>query len=83
MKLTKKENQQILSQYKKWEEAGNKMTTYFCNHCKKQISTKQPNKKMTGSEGYWDSVTICLECGKLNFVIVYPNGKTKSKEINL
>ena len=62
---------------KQWKENGNKVTFYICKHCKRKIETGQPTLKLCSSKGYWDSVTECPVCKKLNFVCVYPNGKTK------
>lgn len=61
-----------------WVSEGRKLTTYDCNHCGKKIKTPQPEKKQVSGKGYWDSCKTCSECGKLNFVAVYPNGKTNS-----
>jgi len=57
---------------------GGKMTQYTCNHCEKKIPTIQPDEKLVSAKGYWDSVTTCPECGELNFVCVWTDGKTKS-----
>jgi len=62
----------------RWKSNGGKTTFYTCNHCKQQIETRQPTKDLVSSKGYWDSVTSCSKCDGLNFVKVYPSGKTKS-----
>jgi len=64
-----------------WVLRGKRIGTYKCNHCKKSIPCRIPNKEDVASKGYWDSATICLECGECNFVTEYPNGKTKSVKI--
>lgn len=61
-----------------WLKKGNKVCSYGCNHCGKMINTKRPTKDMVSEKGYWDSLTICVECGKANYIRVYPSGKTKS-----
>lgn len=79
--LTKAQKKQVMEMYADWVKRGKKLTTYFCNHCKYFIVTNQPAKNDVGSKGYWDSATECLNCGKLNFVVTYPNGKTLSKAL--
>jgi len=61
-----------------WAVNGKKIGTYKCNHCEKKIPCRIPDKKDVSSKGYWDSATICIECGHLNFVKEYPSGKTVS-----
>lgn len=60
-----------------WAMQGKKIGSYKCNHCKKDIPCRIPNEEDVSSKGYWDSTAICLECGELNFVAKYPNGKTR------
>jgi hypothetical protein len=59
-----------------WAISGKKLGVYKCKHCKNDIPCRIPDKKDVSSKGFWDSTTICLECGNLNFVKEYPNGKT-------
>jgi len=66
----------------KWVIEGKRIGTYKCNHCKNKIPCRIPDEKDVSSKGFWDSTTICLECGGLNFVREYPSGKTTSKKIN-
>lgn len=70
-----------LMQLIRWATRGGKLGTYFCNHCKKDIPCRIPDKKDVSEKGYWDSATTCLECGKHNFVAEYPSGKTTSKKL--
>lgn len=69
--------------HKNWLKRGKRLTTYHCNHCNDDIITTRPQKSDTGSKGYWDSATICYECGGMNFVAVWPDGKTKSVKMNV
>lgn len=62
-----------------WKKRGGKITSYSCGHCKKPILTPRPKKADCGPKGFWHSMKICPECGKLNFVAVYPSGKTEVK----
>lgn len=55
---------------------GSKLTKYECQHCKKKVDTLVPERNEVGIRGYWDSATICIECGKMNFLVTYPTGKT-------
>lgn len=66
---------------KDWKSNGHKTTAYVCKHCNKHIETAEPDKDMCNDRGFWDSVKICIHCNKLNFVVVYPTGKTKAIKI--
>ncbi len=66
---------------KKWKAGGKKTTFYTCQHCHKKIETPQPTKDSVSSKGYWDSAETCVECRELNFVCVWPNGKTISDKL--
>lgn len=59
-------------------ENGGKLCAYECNHCHFKCPTVQPTKDLVSSKGYWDSATTCINCYSLNFVKVYPSGKTES-----
>ena len=50
--------------------------------CTKKIETPQPTLQMCSSKGFWDSLTQCPKCKKLNFVCVYPSGKTTVKRLD-
>lgn len=67
---------------KKWVESGGKVAIYECQFCHKENETQRPQKNMVSRKGYWDSVKICFECSRLNFVKVYPNGKTIAIKLN-
>ena len=66
----------------RWKEDGHKVTKYQCNGCKKMIDECQPDKDSVSGKGYWDSATICVECGYINFVQTFPNGKTISIDLD-
>ena len=81
-KLNRKELVEVNEQYLvNWRKDGGRVTTYICGHCKKSIRTPQPKKADCGPKGFWDSLELCTECGKLNFVAVYPSGKTEVKKL--
>lgn len=77
MSLTKTQLRKIDAMHGAWVEAGHKLASYQCPHCKKMVLTRQPEKSMVSEKGYWDSARECLHCGGLSFVCVYPSGKTK------
>lgn len=83
--MTKKEllelRQSVMERIYRWIAKGGKVGTYKCNHCKNKIPVCIPSEKDVSSKGFWDSATICVECGKMNFVCEYPSGKTLSKII--
>lgn len=73
--------EQMVSLYAKLVQNGWKFTAYRCNHCRHLIPEKCPTKPgQTGSKGYWDSMTQCVSCGRLNFVFVWPSGRTVSRK---
>lgn len=57
----------------RWKKSGGKTTHYTCQHCRREIETRQPKP----GDQAWDSMTRCTECGELNFVVVYPDGTTR------
>jgi len=61
----------------KWKKIGGKTTFYTCKHCSKKIETRIPTVDLCSNKGYWDNATTCLECGELNFICVYPSGRTR------
>lgn len=63
--------------------SGSKLTSFQCQHCMEFSSTVQPKKSDVGSKGFWDSARQCIFCGKLNFVCVYPSGKTSVTKMNV
>ncbi len=73
----------VKKMHKDWKRRGKKLGTYLCNWCKKQIPCRIPDKADTGSKGFWDSATMCIECGHMNFVCEYPSGKTLSTKMPL
>jgi hypothetical protein len=83
--MTKKELKNIRERLKafndRWVSEGHKLCNYKCPHCGKLIPTRRPTKDMVGPKGYWDSCQICIECGKLNFVVVRPSGKTNAVKV--
>ena len=67
---------------KKWAESGEKTAFYKCSFCNRENETIRPKKDMVDKRGYWDNVKICVECSRLNFVKVWPSGKTVAIKIN-
>lgn len=61
-----------------YQRCGEKQpfTAYICNHCKTIVPTHCPTKEQVSSKGYWDSCTQCIACGRLNFVCIWPSGRT-------
>lgn len=64
-----------------WQKKGKRISTYQCPHCKYFIPHAIPEKNDVSSKGFWDSATICIECGKLAFVTTYPSGIIKAVKI--
>ena len=67
---------------KRWLDRGEKTAIYKCAFCDKDNETIKPQKNMVDKRGYWDSVKICVECSRLNFVKVFPSGKTEVFKLN-
>ncbi len=75
-----KELQKTMHEYhQKILKNGGALTYYFCHHCAEMIPTVQPTEDLVTGKGYWDSVTTCTNCGDMNFVAVYPDGRTDSQ----
>ena len=81
MKLKKLKAEHV-AYIKKWLDSGEKTAIYECAFCKRDNETIKPRKGMVDKRGYWDSVKICVECSRLNFVKVYPSGKTEVIKLN-
>lgn len=64
--------------FDKWVANGGQITFYKCNGCNCLQKTAQPRKDQVQSKGYWDSATLCIGCGHMNFVSIYPSGLTRS-----
>lgn len=60
----------------RWVLGGKKLTRYICPHCGNSVETPRPRKIDVSSKGYWDSAKTCVECGEVNFLKVWPDGKT-------
>jgi len=73
----------IYQYLKRWVKGGGKLSIYVCQHCEAPILTYRPEKSMVSAKGFWDSCMLCPECGKLNFVKVYPSGKTKAIKLGI
>jgi hypothetical protein len=56
---------------------GKELTTWQCPHCQKHNLTVQPTEDLVSAKGYWDSLTECVHCAALSFVLVWPTGKTE------
>jgi len=74
--MTKAKRKDRANFLKKWKANGKKTTFYTCLHCLRAVETIQPNKNEVSSKRYWDSLSLCPHCQGLNFVKVYPSGKT-------
>lgn len=61
----------------RWKASGRKLTQYTCPCCKAEITVRQPRKSDVGQKGCWDSMTVCTACGELNYVAVWPDGRTQ------
>lgn len=60
-----------------WQRKGGLLTEYTCQGCRKKVPMRRPRAKDVGEKGYWDSLTTCTHCGQLNFVVVWPTGRTE------
>lgn len=74
----KKEYLELIERLRK---DGKKITTWKCNHCKCDNETVQPTKKNVGTQGYWDGLKTCYDCGYASYVKTYPNGVTEAEII--
>ena len=54
-----------------------KLATWVCSNCHCQNKTIKPLQSEVSTKGYWDSGKKCALCGHVNFVKVYPDGKTE------
>lgn len=70
--------EQMEETFAKVKANGGKTTKYFCHHHKDLVETVQPTKELVSSKGFWDSMKTCHICENLNFVTVWPSGKTES-----
>lgn len=75
-----KEKLLVMERYGRWLKSGKELTTYKCWYCEKEVLTEQPAAGDVGSKGFWDSLTVCLLCGGLNFVCVWSSGRTTSRK---
>lgn len=60
--------------FDKCRRDGFPLSSYTCPHCNHALETRIPKQEDVTSKGYWDSCKSCYECGKLSFVLMYPNG---------
>lgn len=65
----------------KWVSAGHKLTSYRCRKCGIEETVRRPEPDMVQAKGYWDSTRQCTHCGDLNFVKVWPSGRTSAVEV--
>lgn len=77
-KRLKELREAVIMQHARVVENGGKLCAYECNHCHFTCPTVQPTKALVSSKGYWDSATTCINCNGLNFVKVWPSGRTES-----
>lgn len=89
-RLTEKERREAgLRQMREGHEAylqriikeGGKITTYTCQHCGDAQKAVQPRPEQTNRYGNWNGAKTCVNCGKTNFVHVWPDGHTTSEPI--
>lgn len=74
----KKETADYLEQ---WKANGGETAFFACAHCSEILEVPKPMQNLVTAKGFWDSTKICTECGLLNHVCVYPDGKTKVKKV--
>lgn len=60
-----------------WLAAGRRLTSYVCPDCGVTVPIPRPAEKDVGTKGYWASARRCPECNKVNFVLVFPSGRTR------
>lgn len=73
---------EIAAYIEKWIKQGHRVGSYVCGHCTNSVLIPLPDKKMVSKgKRYWDSATTCLHCSELNFVAVWPDGRTEAKPI--
>ena len=81
-KKLEKLRDQVKVFHDKWVSRGGQLTKYKCNHCSQLIDINQPTKKQLGGRKCGGSAMICTNCGDVNFVLTYPDGKTVSSDMN-
>jgi hypothetical protein len=75
--------EQVTAFLDRWKARGRKTCFWKCDRCGNENETRQPNPDDVDDRGSWDSCTQCIDCGALNFVRVYPDGRavTKAEQI--
>jgi hypothetical protein len=79
--MTKKKLLAVIEYMGRHVRDGKDLTVWQCPHCEKHNLTVQPTDDLVSAKGYWDSVTECVHCPAMSFVLVWPNGKTKVKTL--
>lgn len=67
----------------RWKGNGKRTNTWNCPHCKAENETLRPERReVTKRRPYWDSLTVCLECGGSSMVTSYASGRTTVDSLN-
>ena len=62
----------------RWKGGGRKTTQWKCQHCHASNEHAQPRKGDLGpGRDCWSSMMVCVHCGELNFVKIFPDGYTE------
>lgn len=56
-----------------------KFTAWRCPNCRCLNAHNVPKRSDTGSKGYWDSAIVCIWCGAMSFLAVWPDGRCRAK----
>lgn len=59
-----------------WVARGRKLTAWTCPDCTARIEVRRPRRVDVGDKGFWDSLTTCTSCGRILFVVTFPDGTT-------
>ena len=59
--------------------SGKPMSTYDCQHCFQPNKVRTPDADAVGKRGCVGGLTMCSECGELNYVVAYPDGKATAQ----
>lgn len=71
--------EQMVEHFARLVASGWKFTAWRCTRCRHLIPHSCPKTGDVGSKGYWDSATTCLSCGNVDFVRIWPTGRTEAQ----